>query len=581
MIFAEEPFTTHLGDKPSLDEPDSLKHYGMPRRSGRYPWGSGEEPYQHSGDFLSRVESLEREGLSQKEIADRMKMSTTDLRIQCRVAKHERRDDKRMHAQSVLDDCGGNISEAARKLGYSSESSLRSLLNETTAVNKDRAKTTADILAKELDKKGALDVGKAVEYELGVSRGVLDEALFILETRGYPVYTDVFVPQPGKVGQNTTLTVITKPDGPSYKDMVKDTSLVNSVGDYHSNDAGSSYTKLEYPSSIDSNRVHVRYGDQGGSELDGIIQLRRGVADLDLGNERYSQVRVLVDGSHYLKGMAVYADDSNFPDGCDIIFNTNKKTGTPAMSDDPKASQVFKPINTDNPNNPFGAEIKAGGQSRFIDDSGKEQLSVINKIKGEGDWEKQSKSLSSQFVSKQPLEFVKERLNYTYNDKLMELDDIRSIENPTLKKKLMIDYANELDSAAVHMKAASLPRQTSQVLFPMPFMKDNEVYAPNYRDGEQIALIRYPHGSITEIPILTVNNRNKMARSILPPDVTDAIGITSKTAERLSGADFDGDSVTAIPLSDKVRIKNQEPFKDMIGFDVASVVSDAVGPYGL
>ena len=33
---------------------DILIHYGMPRRSGRYPWGSGDNPYQHSGDFLSR-----------------------------------------------------------------------------------------------------------------------------------------------------------------------------------------------------------------------------------------------------------------------------------------------------------------------------------------------------------------------------------------------------------------------------------------------------------------------------------------------------------------------------------------------
>ena len=31
-----------------FDDHESLCHYGMPRRSGRYPWGSGEEPYQHS-----------------------------------------------------------------------------------------------------------------------------------------------------------------------------------------------------------------------------------------------------------------------------------------------------------------------------------------------------------------------------------------------------------------------------------------------------------------------------------------------------------------------------------------------------
>ena len=39
-------------------DPDALEHYGIKRRSGRYPWGSGEDPYQHSGDFLSRIDEL-------------------------------------------------------------------------------------------------------------------------------------------------------------------------------------------------------------------------------------------------------------------------------------------------------------------------------------------------------------------------------------------------------------------------------------------------------------------------------------------------------------------------------------------
>lgn len=41
---------------------DILIHYGMPRRSGRYPWGSGENPYQHSIDFLGRIETLKKVG---------------------------------------------------------------------------------------------------------------------------------------------------------------------------------------------------------------------------------------------------------------------------------------------------------------------------------------------------------------------------------------------------------------------------------------------------------------------------------------------------------------------------------------
>ena len=41
-------------------EENILEHYGTKRHSGRYPWGSGENPYQHSGDFLSRVEELKK-----------------------------------------------------------------------------------------------------------------------------------------------------------------------------------------------------------------------------------------------------------------------------------------------------------------------------------------------------------------------------------------------------------------------------------------------------------------------------------------------------------------------------------------
>ena len=45
-------------------ESDTLEHYGMPRRSGRYPYGSGDDPYQHGRDFLGRVEELRKQGFT-------------------------------------------------------------------------------------------------------------------------------------------------------------------------------------------------------------------------------------------------------------------------------------------------------------------------------------------------------------------------------------------------------------------------------------------------------------------------------------------------------------------------------------
>lgn len=537
-----------------LVEEDILMHYGVKRRSGRYPWGSGDNPYQHGGDFLARVEELQRLGKTEKQIADELHLSTTDLRMQVRVAKHERRAFQADRARSLRED-GKTLDEIASILGYANDSSVRALLNENTAANKNKAQATAEILKKELAEKGAIDVGTGVERQLGVSTGVLQEALFILETEGYNRY-GVGVPQVNDPKKRTITPVISVPEI-DQREVYQNLDLVKSVGDYHSTDGGESWDKREYPASIDSSRVKILYGDEGGALKDGVIEIRRGVADLDLGDSHYAQVRILVDGTHYLKGMAMYSDD--MPDGADIVFNTNKHTGTPKMD-------VLKKIQ-DDPDNPFGALIKANGQSHYIDADGNEKLSAINKLKEEGDWDKMSKNLSSQFLSKQPIQLIKKQLDLTYADAADEFSEICSLNNPTVKRKLLLDFADECDSAAVHLKAAALPRQSTQVILPLNAMKETEIFAPNYRDGEKVVLIRYPHGGTFEIPELTVNNKNPTAVSVLGKNIRDAVGINPKVAERLSGADFDGDQVVVIPTGGRVKIQSTPALKDLKDFD--------------
>lgn len=537
-----------------LVEEDILMHYGVKRRSGRYPWGSGDNPYQHGGDFLARVEELQRLGKTEKQIADELHLSTTDLRMQVRVAKHERRALQADRARSLRED-GKTLDEIASILGYANDSSVRALLNENTAANKNKAQATAEILKKELAEKGAIDVGTGVERQLGVSTGVLQEALFILETEGYNRY-GVGVPQVNDPKKRTITPVISVPEI-DQREVYQNLDLVKSVGDYHSTDGGESWDKREYPASIDSSRVKILYGDEGGALKDGVIEIRRGVADLDLGDSHYAQVRILVDGTHYLKGMAMYSDD--MPDSADIVFNTNKHTGTPKMD-------VLKKIQ-DDPDNPFGALIKANGQSHYIDADGNEKLSAINKLKEEGDWDKMSKNLSSQFLSKQPIQLINKQLDLTYADAADEFSEICSLTNPTVKRKLLLDFADECDSAAVHLKAAALPRQSTQVILPLNAMKETEIFAPNYRDGEKVALVRYPHGGTFEIPVLTVNNKNPSAISILGKNIRDAVGINPKVAERLSGADFDGDQVVVIPTGGRVKIQSTPALKDLKDFD--------------
>lgn len=569
-------------DKPSINE---LMHYGTPRHSGRYPWGSGQNPYQHSGDFLSRIDELKGQGMSEKEIAETLGLTTTQLRIQKALAKDERRYLNVERAKSLKED-GLSATEIGRQMGVN-ESTVRSWLNEESETRMNQAKNIAEFLKKQVDEKGMIDVGAGVEKSLGegISREKLNQALYILEMEGYNTFGGG-VAQATNPGKQTNLKVLCPPDTP-YKinedgkkvsSAIYDFDNIHNVEDYISYDGGESFKKaFEYPSSMDSSRLKIRYAEEGGIDKDGVIEIRRGVEDLSLGESHYAQVRIMVDGTHYLKGMAVYSDD--MPDGVDVIFNTNKKSGT-------ATTDVLKKIK-DDPDNPFGSLIKErGGQSYYDDPNGKyidevtgkkQSLSLINKRAEEGDWNTWSNHLPSQFLSKQNMTLINKQLDLTIADKMSEYDEICSLNNPTIKKNLLKSFADDCDTAAVHLKSAALPRQKYQVILPLTTIKDNEVYAPNYESGETVALIRYPHGGTFEIPILTVNNKLSEGKKVLGNTPKDAIGINSKVAERLSGADFDGDTVMVIPCNSEkssIKITSTPRLKGLKDFDSKSYQYD-------
>ena len=536
---------------------DILMHYGMPRRSGRCPWGSGDDPYQHgSRDFLGRVEQMRKAGFKFTDengktwsgdtaIAKSMGLSTTDFRTEIGIAKNERRMLAVARAKSLAAE---NLGPTAigKEMGLP-ESTVRSLLNEKSASRMQKVQETADFLkarSKETE-SGMLDVGRGVELELNVSREKLNQALYMLEREGYHVYGGRFE-QVTNRGQFTTQLVLCPP-GTDHS-AIYDLSKINTVKEYITRDGGETYEKkFTYPESMDSKRLMIRYNEDGGLQKDGIVELRRNVPDLSLGESRYSQVRILVDGKHFIKGMAVYSDD--MPDGVDVVFNTNKHKGTPM-------EKVLKPIKAD-PDNPFGSAIKdaeQGGQYWYDPKTGKRvsskdpnaKLGLINKRADEGDWDDWKDALPSQFLGKQSLSMAKKQLDLAKADKIAEYDEICSITNPTVKKYFLEKFASSCDSDAVHLQAAALPGQKYHVIIPINSLKDTEVYAPNYADGTKLALVRYPHGGTFEIPILTVNNKHAPGKKLLGSDPTDAIGITSKVAERLSGADFDGDTVSVI-----------------------------------
>lgn len=525
---------------------NALKHYGMPRRSGRYPWGSGENPYQSEGwgTFRSHVQSLRKQGLSDVEIARREGITTTQLRERIALEKAEQRAADVAQALKLKDKGYSNV-EIGRQMGIN-ESSVRSLLNPVLQERANITTKTSNMLKDSVDEKGFIDIGAGVENHIGISRTKLNTAVAkLVEEEGYVVHR-VNIPQVGMPGQFTIVKCL-GPPGSEWKDVVKDPSLIKNITAY-SEDHGRTYVTdlgLKPIKSVDLKRVAINYAEDGGADKDGVIELRRGVKDLDLGNSKYAQVRIAVDGTHYLKGMAIYSDD--LPDGVDIRFNTNKhKTGNKL-----DALKSMK----DDTDNPFGSVIKR-------------QKGAINVVNEEGDWDSWSKTISSQVLSKQNLPLAKQQLNLAYKIKQDEFKEIMSTTNPVVRRQLLLSFADDCDASAVHLKAAALPRQASKVILPVPKMKENEIYAPTFRNGERVVLIRHPHGGTFEIPELVVNNKSKPAKAIMER-AKDAVGIHPKVAQKLSGADFDGDTVIVIP-NNKRLIKTSASIKGLANFDPIS-----------
>lgn len=582
------------------EDDDTFEHSGVAhdenppgRGSGRYPYGSGSDPFQHPKDFMQRLDGLKAEGItSDKDLAAAVGLSPTQLRTAQKVARDSLRYEKAAQAAKLKAE-DKSLREIGKIMGVN-ESTVRSYLDQDRLRRTTAGMDAAEALKALVDERGMINVSKGANTQLDISTTQMKAALNILELQGYNTF-----PASVKTGPDhkTDLQILTPPGTP-YKINVNEDGTEKKVSAYvyeHlgevqpinivSHDGGDTFDpKFVKPKSLDSKRLQVVYPEDGGAAKDGVIELRRGVEDISLGNSHYAQVRILVDDTHYLKGMAIYSDD--LPDGVDVRFNTSKPSTTPVMGTD-KNNTVLKIAKRGKDGelleNPFGSLVKegiqdpdnpetlskSGGQRYYYDADGNKQLSVINKTREEGDWEAWSDKLPAQFASKQSKQLYTRQINLSIADKKNEFKEIMELTNPILKQELLKEFADGCDEAAVKLQTASLPRQKYQVMLPLNKINDTEVYAPNYKDGETVALIRYPHGGQFEIPILTVNNSNKEGKKVID-NAQDAIGINSNVAARLSGADFDGDTVMVIPCNSsnsKVKINNRPPFRELVGFD--------------
>ncbi len=567
----------------SVDEgTKELSHYGTPRHSGRYPWGSGENPYQSLRDWKSYVSSLKKQGLTQEEIAQGVGMTVDELKESLISSSKRRQMTTIQKAQDTVE----NVAHAweLKNKGYS-KTAIAAAMNVTEGTVRnwlkpgadERARQTlaiSDAFRKAVAEKGIIDCGGGVENYLGVSKTRMDACIELLKEEGYNVYY-AKSKQLG-TGKDTTITALCPP-GMTYQEFrelySKDQSVVKPIG-FYAEERDGVIRQVEKPQSISRDRIFVRYGDEGGTERDGVIQIRPGVEDLDLLGTKYAQVRIGVDDKMYMKGMAIYGYGDDIPEGYDVVYNVNKKKGTPDKD-------VFKPMYKKGEEDPFGASTmlkyvdeETGDivyQKDYIGKDGKRHLSALNIVNDQGSWDDWSPSIASQMLSKQSPELAKRQLGIVSQSRQDEFDAIMALTNPTVKKKMLEEFANSCDSDAVHLKAAALPRQKTQVLIPIPSLKDNEIYAPNFRDGETVVLIRYPHAGTFEIPELKVNNKNPdgvkvIGKSSSGKRALDAVGINARVAEQLSGADFDGDSVLVIP-NNNGEIKTKSPLKQLKTFD--------------
>lgn len=528
------------------EDENTLAHIGVLHKSGRYPWGSGENAYERSKGFSQYISDLKAKGLSDTDIAKAMDIKTTELRANKTIAKNEIKKADISRALMLKDKGMSNV--AIGKAMGKPESSIRSLLADDAGKRADQLTTTTNVLRDHVDTKTYLDVGTGSANHMGVSVPQLTNAVSVLKEEGYHVF---YLKQPQLGTQHETTLKVLAPPGSTYSDFLKNKDQIKTVAAY-SDDGGSTYKTLEPPTQVNPKRVDVRYAEDGGSKMDGVIQLRRGVDDISMGPARYAQVRIQVGKDRYLKGMAVYADD--LPEGIDMRFNTNK-SNTGNKLDAMKGTK-------DDPKNPFGSTVR---QKHYIDASGKEQLSALNLVNEEGDWKQWGNTLSSQFLSKQSPALAESQLNMRLDTLQSEFSDISKLTNPVVKKQLLQAFSDSADASAVHLKAAGLPRTKTHVILPVNSLKDNEIYAPKYNNGEKVVLVRHPHGGKFEIPELTVNNRNREAKAVIQ-NADDAVGINAHVAGRLSGADFDGDTVLVIP-NDSRKVQTSPALKSLINFD--------------
>ena len=501
----------------------SFEHHGV-KGMKWYQHLFGEE--QKKWRTLNKVKEYKEShpGATYTEMAKAFGISTTELRQRITAENHHKAEFRLWLAQEMSNPDEHITKSQMDEVFQSPAGTAARILSNGRSKKDAKMNEIHDKLVERVKEVKYLDIGEGTEIQLGLTRETLGGIVKTLEAEGYHTHT-ITRKNLTDDTKGIKMVVLTK-DG-DLESVKKHKYDIRTLDAWY--DPEGKLRDIEPPKQLDWDRVKIKYGDEGGVARDGMMQVRPGAEGLDLGDSRYAQVRIAVGGTSYMKGVAIVDHLQTFPPGTDIIFNTNKPKGTPR-------EKVLKDLKGEvMSDNPFGAVIKS-------------QKGYINFVQKEGDWNEWSAGLAAQMVSKQPDKFVKSQLDKTFDNIKRDFDSFKAIPNTAIQSYFLENYAKSLTTKANKLKTDGVEGERAQLLLSNPDLKPNEIYAPNYKNGETLYLIRYPHGGTFEIPVLTVNNNHQSSRKLLG-NAVDAVMVHPSAGQKLSGADYDGDTVYVLPAN--------------------------------
>ena len=256
----------------NINETDYIKHYGILRKSGRYPWGSSGNQNTRNKDFIDIIDGLKSDGLTMSEIAKQFSTpsnvtTTTELRAAHSIAIAQTRQNDINFAQRLKDKQWSN-NEIGKRMGIG-ESQVRALLKPGANDKARVLEATTDMLREAIDSQGIVDVGGSVGLATGVSRERLAQSIAILEDEGYQTYTPK-LPQL-TTSHETKYKIMAKP-GMSFGDAAKQLGAgeLGWIKKYPINN-GRDFEEILPPIPVSLSKVAATCGSEGGSEEDGVM----------------------------------------------------------------------------------------------------------------------------------------------------------------------------------------------------------------------------------------------------------------------------------------------------------------------